>query len=304
MSKFILERDATTGVVSAAFDSTKLGLGFTYLAVTTNVTLSSCGLVVDVDTSGLSAPATLEIRLPSPVAGGIIFLRKVIGLYDETITLLQAGSEKINGVAGNYLLYGSNESVYGGPSEFNLWPTWLITSNGTDWRVSIISQQVMHTRQSGAPTGDELSGYFPGSTWCESVQDPASKLHINVGTDAGDADWMRIDAVDVTSVTYADSPYSLPRRDRQIDVDTSGGVVVLGAQGPTYGSQMVGVQIVVLKVNTGTNKITLNFTSSTTVNGVGVTSFDLPGSSNADYGRWHITFRANKVWVSGGAGLV
>lgn len=276
--------------------------GWGYTSLTADGTLSAGNRIVDVNTSGLTAPDTLEVTLPTPAAGLVIFLRKIAGQYNETITLVRAGSEKINGTAASYLLHGSNESVYGGTNEFDMWPTWMITSNGTDWRVTIVSQQVLHTRQSGAPSGDEPDGYYPGSTWCEAVQDPGSKLHMNMGSDAASADWMRIDAVDVVEIDNGDSPYTMPTRDRSIFVDTSAGVVSMVH--PGTGGQVSGVQFSITKVNTGTNKITLTWGASTTVNGSSVTSYDLPGSADADYGRWHVVSTSNKVWITGGSALV
>lgn len=275
--------------------------GFAYQALTTHATLSAGNRIVDVDTSGLTAPDSLDITLPTPSAGTLILVRKLKGAADETITLVRAGAEKINGTAASLLLPGSEEPC--DPTVPQLWPTWVVTCDGTDWRVTLVSQQVLHVRSSAAPSGDESTGMLPGSTWCETVQDPGSKLHMQMGADSGSADWVRVDAVDVVELDSGDSPYTMPARDRQLFVDTTGAAVTLDMR--AIGAQIVGVQYVVTKTNAGTNKITLSWGASTTVNGTGsISTYDLPGSDAEDYGRWHIVASATGGWwVVGGAGL-
>lgn len=274
------------------------GWGYT-LVTSTSATLADSNRIVDVDCTAVSAPGTVPLTLPTASAGRVYLIRKIAGAADETITLDRSGSVKIDYAATDRVLPGSNEPVYA--ADYYMWPMWIVYSDGTDWFSSPIGNQVLHTKNSAAPSGDEPEGYMPGSTWCETVQDPGSKLHMQMGTDAGSADWMRVDAVDVVEIDSGDSPYTMPSRDRQIFADTSGGAITLSMHG--LGGQIAGVQYSITKVNTGTNKITLSFGSSTSVNGSSVTTFDLPGSDDADYGRWHVTHASAAVWVTGGSGL-
>lgn len=282
-------------------DIARAGWGYTAVAAT-SATLADSNRTIDVDTSSVTAPGTVTLTLPTPVAGRIYIIRKVAGAADETITLARAGSERINSAAASFLLPGSNEYLSGGNDDIQAWPTWLVTTNGTDWRVTLISQQVLHTRSADPPIDDEPYGYKPGSTWCETVQDPGSKMHMQMGTDASSCDWMRIDAVDISEIDNGDSPFTIDNRDRHVFVDTTSGAVTIEMF--ALGDQMNGVQYSITKVNAGTSKITLSWSASTTVNGSSVTTYDLPGSTSADYGRWHVVYASAKVWVTGGSGLV
>lgn len=281
------------------------GGGFSHVAISGNATLPASNAIIDVD-AGTGSPTTLTLTVPAAASGRLYIVRKLAGGADRTITLAPAASEMIDGTAVSRVLPGSREPSY---DDYANHVVWTVTCDGTNWHTAIVSNQTLHTKSATAPAGDadETTGYLPGSTWCEAVQDPGSKLHMNMGTDAASADWMRVDAVAVSEIAYGDSPYDLPLRDRQIDVTTAGGAVVLAHPGAPASdtSQLVGVQHVVMKTNTGTNKITLEFGVSTSVNGAaGATTYDLPGSDVASHGLWRITIRAGVVWVSGGAGLV
>lgn len=274
------------------------GWGHT-LVTSTSATLADSNRIVDVDCTAVSAPGTVPLTLPTASAGRVYLIRKIAGAADETITLDRSGSVEIDYAAADRVLPGSNEPV--GTDGFYMWPMWLVWSDGTDWHTRAVGNQVLNTKSSAAPTGDEPDGYMPGSTWCEAIQDPGSKMHMQMGADAGASDWMRIDAVDVVEIDSGDSPYTMPTRDRSIFVDTSSGAVTLSH--PGAGGQVSGVQFSITKVNTGTSKITLSWGASVTVNGSSVSSYDLPGSDDADYGRWHVVSASNKIWVTGGSGL-
>ncbi|MBK8260239.1 MAG: hypothetical protein IPK80_02755 [Nannocystis sp.] len=276
------------------------GWGHT-LVTATSATLADSNRIVDVDCTAVSAPGTVTLTLPTASAGRVYLIRKIAGAEDETITLDRSGSVEIDFAAADKVLRGSTEPVATG--SYYMWPMWIVYSDGTDWYTQAIGNQVLHRKGAAAPSNseDESIGYLPGSTWCETVQDPGSKLHMQMGTDSGSADWMRIDAVDVVEIDSGDSPYSMPSRDRQIFANTTSGTITLSMF--ALGDQMAGVQYSITKVNTGTNKITLSFGSSTSVNGSSVTTFDLPGSDDADYGRWHVTYASAAVWVTGGSAL-
>lgn len=275
------------------------GWGHT-LVTATSATLADSNRIVDVDCTAVSAPGTVTLTLPTASAGRVYVIRKVAGAQNETITLDRSGAVEIDYTAADRLLPGSNEPV--ATDGFYGWPMWLVWSDGTDWFSVSIGNQTIHTKNSGAPSGDEADGYMPGSTWCETVADPAHKLHMNMGADAASADWQRIDAVDIVEIDSGDSPYTVETRDRQIFVDTGSGAVTIEVP-VTGAAQIAGVQYAITKVNTGTNKITLSFASSTTVNGSAGTTYDLPGSADADYGRWHVSYASGAVWVTGGSAL-
>jgi len=274
--------------------------GFDHVAVSSNTTLPSQNAIVDVDTSSVSAPGTMTLTLPTPAEGRLYIIRKVGGAADETITLARAASEKIDNATASRLLTGSDVLV---DSAAWYWPVtfWLVWSDGTDWKTSHVTSQVRNRVVSGAPTDgthsstSEVGGYFPGSTWYDSS---AQKLYLAMCTPSlGNTSWHRVDAVDVESVT---SNATLPSKDRSMFVDTGSGAVTLTLPSPT--GRNAGRQFSITKTNTGTNKITLARAASESING-SAANLDLPGSTDADYGRWHVVSDGTNWWVTGGSAL-
>lgn len=171
--------------------------GFSYVAVTADATLPSANAIVDVDTSGLTAPDTLELTLPAAAAGRVYIIRKIDGAANETITLVRAASEMIDGLAASRLLPGSDNLIDAtGHSTPNA--VWTVYCDGTNWRTY---QTAPETRavwgKAGPPVDavDTVAGYdyIPGSTWHDGSTVPGH-LYIQTGVDAGDAKWRRIDA--------------------------------------------------------------------------------------------------------------
>lgn len=172
------------------------GGGFSYVAVTADATLPSANAIVDVDTTGLTAPDTLELTLPAAAAGLVFFVRKTAGAANETITLVRAAGEQIDGVAASRLLPGSDNYIdataHSTPNA-----VWMVYCDGTNWRTH---QAAPETRavwgKSGPPVDsvDTVAGYdyTPGSTW--HAGGTPGYLWIQTGVDAGDAKWRRIDA--------------------------------------------------------------------------------------------------------------
>lgn len=170
--------------------------GFTYVAVTADATLPSANAIVDVDTTGLTAPDTLELTLPAASAGRVYIIRKTAGAANETITLKRAASEQIDGVGANRLLPGSDNLVDAiGHSTPHA--VWTVYCDGTNWRSYQASPETRAVwGKSGAPVDsvDTVAGYdyIPGSTWHGGGS--PGHLWIQTGVDAGDAKWRRIDA--------------------------------------------------------------------------------------------------------------
>lgn len=269
--------------------------GYT-LVTGTSATLPDENTIVEFDPASTSTTLTL----PTPSAGRTYIIRKIDGAETVTITLARAGSEKIDDVAANRLLYGTDNLVditgYSQP-----YAAFMVTCDGTDWRTFPMSPQTRAVwLKSAAPVDatDTVSvhGHTPGSFWHESIGD-AGRLYLQTGTDAGNAWWIRVDAVRVQSYT---SSATLPQKDTSVFVDSSGGAVTLTLPDPT--GQGEGRQFTITKTNTGTNLVSLARAASESINGVAAT-FGLPGSDTADYGRWHVVSDGTNWWVVGGAGL-
>lgn len=281
-------------------DIARAGIGYT--AVTTNSTLSGYNQCVDVDTTGVTAPGTLTITLPTPAAGRMFIIRKVAGASDETITLARASTEKIDEVASSRLLTGSDVDI--DPTAWVQPPiAWLVWSDGTDWLTLPFGNAVRHRIVSGAPTDgthsstSEVGAYWPGSTWYDSS---AQKLYLAMcAPSLGNTSWHRADAVDNSSVT---SNTTLPSKDHSLFVSTGSGAVTVTLPAPT--GRNAGRQFSITKTNTGTNKIVLARNGSESINGAASNLDPLTGSDTADYGRWHVVSDGTNWWVTGGAGLV
>lgn len=269
------------------------GGGFSYVSVTADATLPSSNAIVDVDTSGLTAPDTLVLTLPAAAAGRVYIIRKTDGAANETITLGRAASEMIDGLASDRFLYGSDVLV--DVTGFSMpHAVWTVYCDGTNWHTFVSAPSTRATlNASSAPvdTTDHLpTGFYPGSFWHESSGD-AGKLYVQTGNDAADGRWVRLDAVDVLTLS-ADA--TLPAKDRQVFVTTAGGVVNLTLPRPT--DDGAGRQFVITKTNTDANKITLVRHGAENINGVAA-SYDLPGSDAAAIGRWHVSSDGTNWWV-------
>lgn len=271
--------------------------GWGYQLVTgTSATLPDANTIVEFDPASTSTTLTL----PTPSAGRTFIIRKIDGADTVTITLARAGSEKIDYVAASRVLTGSDTtcttSAWGRPVI-----AWLVWSDGTDWKTSEFGATVRHQARSSAPDDSthtyatETGGYVPGSTWYDSTN---KMLYVCMSVPSlGTVSWDRVDAVDVETYT---SDATLPSKDRNAFVDSSGGAVVLTLPSPTGRNK--GRQYSITKTDTGTNLVSLARTGSENINGVAAT-FDLPGSDTADYGRWHVVSDGTDWWVVGGAGL-
>lgn len=296
------------GEVLRRSGSTLVGFasGFTYSAIAGNATLPAHDAILDVDTTAVSAPGTLTLTLPTPsgAAGRTYVVRKILGAADETITLARFASEQIDGLSSSRILTGSDQEVVAG--SYGAAPTiaWVITCDGTNWRTTAIGASVRHRVFSGAPSDSthyftSEQGYMPGSTWCDSS---TGRLWINVTSPTiSTAAWHRLDALDPLSVVT--TAVTLPSKDTAafVDTATAGGNVTLTLPSPT--GRNAGRQFVITRVNSsGTNKITLARAASENINGTGA-SYDLPGSSSASYGRWHVISDGTNWWVTGGSGL-
>lgn len=84
--------------------------------------------IIAADTSTGSQSHTLPS--PSGRAGRQYLVCETKPTINNTITLVRAGSEKINGVAANLLLPGSGASS----TSYGRWHVW---TDGTDWYVSV-----------------------------------------------------------------------------------------------------------------------------------------------------------------------
>jgi hypothetical protein len=89
----------------------------TVVSVSSNITLANYGIYL-VDTT-----AARSLQLPSPVAGALITVKDKTGTSTaNNITILRAGSEKIETVAASYLLREDLGS-------------WSFVTDGTDWYI-------------------------------------------------------------------------------------------------------------------------------------------------------------------------
>lgn len=275
------------------------GGGYDHVAVSSNTTLPSQNAIVDVNASSVSAPGTMTLTLPTPVEGRLYIIRKVGGAADETITLARAASEKIDNVASSRVLTGSDVFVDSATWYFAV-ALWLVWSDGTDWKTAHFGSIVRSRVHAGAPSDStdayisEVGAYYPGSVWYDSS---GVKMYMAMALSGFNTSWHRIDAVDVESVT---SNTTLPSKDRSMFVDTGSGAVTLTLPAPT--GKNSGRQFSITKTNTGTNKITLARNASENING-SAANLDLPGSDDADYGRWHVVSDGTNWWATGGSGL-
>lgn len=281
-------------------DIARAGFGFT--AVSSNTTLGDYSQCVEVDTSGVTAPGTLTITLPSPRAGRAFFIRKTLGAANETITLARSGSEQIDNASASRLLTGSDQEVI---STFGGLPFigWIVWSDGTDWVTMPIGTSARHWIGTGAPVDgthnftSEVGVYMPGSTWSDSS---SLKLYMAMCVPSlGNVSWHRVDAVDNSSVT---GNTTLPSKDHSLFVSTASGAVTVTLPDPT--GRNAGRQFSITKTNTGTNKIVLARHGSESINGAASNLDPLTGSDAADYGRWHVVSDGTDWWVTGGSGLV
>lgn len=270
---------------------------FTHVAVIGNATLPAHNAIVSVDTTAVTAPGTLSLTLPTPVAGRCYFIFKTGGAYNETITLVRAASENIDGAAASRLLIDSD-------LEGSVVPTiaaWIVTSNGTDWFSLPMGRLVRHQINASAPvdtTHTSSAGfYIPGSTWTDTA---TKKLYMAMAAASlSNTVWDRVDAVDVLTIP---SSQALPSKDRQCFVDTTSSAISLTLPAPT--GRNAGRQFVITRTNaSGTNAITLVRAASENINGAG-SNFVLTGSGTAGYGRWHVVSDGTNWWVTGGTGLV
>lgn len=274
------------------------GWGHT-LVTSTSATLADSNRIVDVDCTAVSAPGTVTLTLPTPAAGRLYIIRKVGGAADETITLARAASEKIDNVTASRLLTGSDVFVDSSTWYFSV-AMWLVWSDGTDWKTAHHGSAVRSRVHAGAPSdsthayNSEVGAYYPGSVWYDSS---AAKMYMAMAVSGFTTLWHRVDAVDVESVT---SNTTLPSKDRSMFVSTGSGVVTLTLPAPT--GKNAGRQFSITKTNTGTNKITLARNASESING-SAADLDLPGSDDADYGRWHVVSDGTNWWATGGSGL-
>lgn len=264
--------------------------GFAYQLVSASATLPDTNTIIEVD---LDAGAAATLTLPVPTSGRMYLVRKISGGSTKTITVApHTGTVEVDDVAGSRLLPGSNYFV-DAASSGQPYAAWFVWSDGTNWRTMFASQAVIHTwGQSGAPDNTTHSvavGYTPGSTWHNG--ETPGRLYIQGGSDTGDAYWHRVDGVD--PISFAPSG-TLPSRDTQAFVDTTGGVSSVTLPDPT-GSN-TGRQFSITKINTGTNKITLVRAGSEKINTVAA-SYDLPGSELGALGRWHVSSDGTDWWV-------
>lgn len=263
--------------------------GFGYLAVTADATLPAENTILDVDTSSVTAPGTLTLTLPAPVAGRLYLVRKVEGDADETITLARYASEEIDAVASSRLMTGTDQAIDSGSAGPVPFTGCLVWSDGTDWWTFPIGAAVRHVIGPSAPVDGTHhfatdQSYIPGSTWADTSTSRLYVMMAQVGLST--ASWHRIDAVDVLAISSTSE--TLPSKDRYVFVDTAtlGGNVTLTLPSPT--GRNAGRTFVITRTNSsGTNKITLARAASESINGVAA-SFDLPGSATAAYGRWHV----------------
>lgn len=273
--------------------------GFDHVAVSSNTTLPSQNAIVDVDTSSVTAPGTMTLTLPTPAEGRLYIIRKVGGAADETITLARAASEKIDNVTASRVLTGSDQFVDNATWYFPV-ALWLVWSDGTNWKTSHLGTLSRTRIVAGAPSDStnayivEEGAYYPGSLWYDSS---GVKMYMAMCMSGFTTSWHRVDAVDVESVT---ANTTLPSKDRSMFVDTGSGAVTLTLPSPT--GRNAGRQFSITKTNTGTNKITLARNASESING-SAANLDLPGSTDADYGRWHVVSDGTNWWVTGGSGL-
>jgi hypothetical protein len=267
------------------------GWGYTLVTGTT-ATLADSNRIVEFD----PASGATTLTLPVPSAGRVYIIRKIDGDETKTITLARNASEKIDGAAASRVLYGTDDVLGYGPP-----PTYIVTCDGTDWRTTPVSTPTRASwLRSGAPSDAvdaNFSGYTPGSFWHDGSAGSKGKLYLQAGDDAGDAHWIRVDAVRVQSIT---SNTTLPQKDTTCFVSTASGVVTLTLPTPADDGQ--GRQFSITKTNTGTNKITLARNASESING-SAANLDLPGSTDADYGRWHVVSDGTNWWVTGGSAL-
>jgi len=293
MSDRLVARDNVTGVFSAAIDPATLGGSYAYVSAVASQTLPSSNAIVNVDTTAI-APGVLNLTLPAAAAGRVYIIRKTNGPATGTITLVRAGLESIDNVAANRVLYGAENPV--SSSGFSLpYVAWMVYCDGTNWFTFSTSPQSRLRYGAGtAPvdgTDNNIVGFLPGSFWQEGVGD-SGRLYVQTGDDAGDAWWIRIDAVDAQTVTVSTT---LVQKDRQLFVNTTGGDVTLTLPDPTI--QGLGRHFRITKTNTGTNKITLAPDVAELINGVAA-NFDLQGSNTAARGQWDVSSDGTNWWVT------
>lgn len=270
------------------------GWGYTLVSGAT-ATLADSNRVVQCS----HASGATTLTLPTPSAGRMYIIQKIDGTASETITLARAASEKIDNVAASRVLYGT-DNVVDVTGYAQAYASFLVTCDGTDWWTFPLAPQTRAVWQrSGAPsdsTDSTLYGWLPGSFW-HQVSGDKGRLFLQAGTDAGDSWWIRADAVRVQSIS---SNTTLPGKDTSCFVNTGSGAVTLTLPSPADDGE--GRQFSITKTNTGTNKITLARSASESING-SAANLDLPGSDDADYGRWHVVSDGTNWWVTGGSGL-
>lgn len=271
------------------------GWGYTLVTATT-ATLADSNRIVEFD----PASGATTLTLPTPSAGRTYIIRKIDGDDTKTITLARHASEKIDDVAASRTLPGSDTlvDITGYSMQYS---AWMVTCDGTDWRTFIMSPQTRAViNKSSAPvdSSDALAtGFYPGSFW-HQISGDAGLCFLQTGNDAADGRWIRVDAVRVQSVT---GNTTLDAKDTTVFVSTSGGAVTLTLPSPA--DDGAGRQFSITKTNTGTNKIVLARHGSESINGAASSLDPLPGSDDADYGRWHVVSDGTDWWVTGGSGL-
>lgn len=266
---------------------------FTYAAVTASGALPAQNAVIDVDTSFI-APGALALTLPAASAGLVYIIRKVDGPADRTISIVRAAAESIDGVAATRVLYGSDNLI--DAAAFSLpHAVWMLYCDGTNWRTFSLSPQTRLAWGRGAPPDDAVDigslGFLPGSFWHEGVGN-SGRLYVQTGDDAGNAWWIRLDAVTPQSIAASTV---LTNKDAQLFVDTTGGDVALTLPNPVV--QGAGRRFKIVKTNTGTGKITLTRYAAENINGAAA-DLDLPGSGGAAIGTWDVSSDGTDWWAT------
>lgn len=263
-------------------------------------------------------PESGQVRLPlaSASPGFFVAVRKVSGSDGVGLTLLFTAGDKFEGVlvstlspANEYAIPGSNigSEPTIGPSAGveSVISSWSFISDGVSWWYGPGTPRVRFGgggTYNSPPTLGLAEGYGPGSIITGEFRDAAglpgtTRTWMQTGVrDDGTGIWQPIGHVPV--VTFNASG-DLPRYDCIALVDTTSGAVTLtvpanGTLGNTGNN--TGRQYLIIKKNTGTNKVTLARASGVNVNGANA-NLDLPGSASAAIGRWHAVSDATDWWV-------
>lgn len=284
-----------------------------------SVTVTKPNTLVIANVDDTIDSGTIILPLASASSGFFVAVRKVSGSDGVGIRLVFTAGDQFEGVlvstltpANEYTIPGSNigsEPTIGGSAGDEPYITnYTFVSDGVSWRYgpgtprSRFDPYLGSSYNAAPPTLGRAEGFAPGSLLLGTFRDASglpgtTRAWLQTGIkDDGTGIWTPVGHMPVITVT-ADA--NLPRYDAIILVDTTASAVTLTAPpNGTLGNtgNNTGRQYLIIKTNTGTNKITLARASGVNVNGANA-NLDLPGSATAAIGRWHSVNDGTNWWV-------